>query len=240
MSAHIYLRYVVSLHHTGPHLWGLCHHLFRTTNWWLPSNIIPYRCLITRTTPTLGKTHWLQKLTAENNPVKKAHRPACDTRLLQVHVCSVCICYVFNADAGQVSELLLLHRMRTCRRNGRKNTILCLSDCTSEVKYGICSLCLSEMLVYSPFPALEDFCLVVCRVCSKVVTPQGILTHYGKRCTHRSFKAKSHTKASGRNHTLHLDTQTEHWGCLYWSRRGKTRLYSQTHEACHIHHRRAI
>ncbi|XP_072233188.1 ataxin-7-like protein 1 isoform X1 [Leuresthes tenuis] len=38
-----------------------------------------------------------------------------------------------------------------------------------------------EMLVYSPFPALEDFCLVVCRVCSKVVTPQGILTHYEKR-----------------------------------------------------------
>uniref|UniRef100_A0AAQ5YS62 Ataxin-7-like protein 1 n=1 Tax=Amphiprion ocellaris TaxID=80972 RepID=A0AAQ5YS62_AMPOC len=30
------------------------------------------------------------------------------------------------------------------------------------------------------FPTLEDFCLVICRVCSKVVTPQGILTHYGK------------------------------------------------------------
>uniref|UniRef100_A0AAX7V2H8 Uncharacterized protein n=1 Tax=Astatotilapia calliptera TaxID=8154 RepID=A0AAX7V2H8_ASTCA len=28
-------------------------------------------------------------------------------------------------------------------------------------------------------PALEDFSLVVCHVCSKVVTPQGILTHYG-------------------------------------------------------------
>uniref|UniRef100_A0A3Q1G1Y8 Ataxin-7-like protein 1 n=1 Tax=Acanthochromis polyacanthus TaxID=80966 RepID=A0A3Q1G1Y8_9TELE len=36
-----------------------------------------------------------------------------------------------------------------------------------------------EMLVCSQFPALEDFCLVVCHVCSKVVTPQGILTHYG-------------------------------------------------------------
>ncbi|XP_061570419.1 ataxin-7-like protein 1 isoform X2 [Cololabis saira] len=38
-----------------------------------------------------------------------------------------------------------------------------------------------KMLVYSRFPALEDFCLVVCHVCSKVVTPQGILTHYEKR-----------------------------------------------------------
>lgn len=36
-----------------------------------------------------------------------------------------------------------------------------------------------EMLVYSQVPALEDFCLVVCHVCSKVVTPQGILAHYG-------------------------------------------------------------
>uniref|UniRef100_A0A3B5A7H3 Uncharacterized protein n=1 Tax=Stegastes partitus TaxID=144197 RepID=A0A3B5A7H3_9TELE len=33
------------------------------------------------------------------------------------------------------------------------------------------------------FPALEDFCLVVCHVCSKVVTPRGILTHYGKAHT---------------------------------------------------------
>uniref|UniRef100_A0A3B4TST9 Ataxin-7-like protein 1 n=1 Tax=Seriola dumerili TaxID=41447 RepID=A0A3B4TST9_SERDU len=36
-----------------------------------------------------------------------------------------------------------------------------------------------EMFVYSQFPALEDFSLVVCHVCNKVVTPQGILTHYG-------------------------------------------------------------
>lgn len=36
-----------------------------------------------------------------------------------------------------------------------------------------------EMLVYSQFPALEDFRLVVCHVCNQVVTPQGILTHYG-------------------------------------------------------------
>ncbi|CAJ1054946.1 ataxin-7-like protein 1 isoform X2 [Xyrichtys novacula] len=35
------------------------------------------------------------------------------------------------------------------------------------------------MLIYSQFPALEDFCLVVCHVCNQVVTPQGILTHYG-------------------------------------------------------------
>ncbi|XP_007579283.1 ataxin-7-like protein 1 isoform X1 [Poecilia formosa] len=39
----------------------------------------------------------------------------------------------------------------------------------------------NEMLVCTHFPALEDFCLVVCHVCSKVVTPQGILTHYEKR-----------------------------------------------------------
>ncbi|XP_070785469.1 ataxin-7-like protein 1 [Enoplosus armatus] len=38
-----------------------------------------------------------------------------------------------------------------------------------------------EMLVFSQFPALEDFCLVVCHVCNQVVTPQGILTHYEKR-----------------------------------------------------------
>ncbi|XP_070848361.1 ataxin-7-like protein 1 isoform X2 [Chaetodon trifascialis] len=38
-----------------------------------------------------------------------------------------------------------------------------------------------EMLVYSQFPALQDFCLVVCHVCNQVVTPQGILTHYEKR-----------------------------------------------------------
>ncbi|KAM9327333.1 ataxin-7-like protein 1 isoform 1-T1 [Pholidichthys leucotaenia] len=38
-----------------------------------------------------------------------------------------------------------------------------------------------KMLVYSHFPALEDFSLVVCHVCSKVVTPQGILRHYEKQ-----------------------------------------------------------
>ncbi|XP_035535244.1 ataxin-7-like protein 1 isoform X1 [Morone saxatilis] len=45
-----------------------------------------------------------------------------------------------------------------------------------EVKLGE-----EEMLVYSQFPALEDFCLVVCHVCNQVVTPQGILAHYEKR-----------------------------------------------------------
>lgn len=38
------------------------------------------------------------------------------------------------------------------------------------------------MLCYRHFPALEDFCLVICHVCNQVVTPQGILTHYGKTC----------------------------------------------------------
>ncbi|XP_060925871.1 ataxin-7-like protein 1 isoform X2 [Limanda limanda] len=38
-----------------------------------------------------------------------------------------------------------------------------------------------EMFVDSQFPALEDLTLVVCHVCDKVVTPQGILTHYEKR-----------------------------------------------------------
>uniref|UniRef100_A0A3P9MJZ5 Ataxin-7-like protein 1 n=1 Tax=Oryzias latipes TaxID=8090 RepID=A0A3P9MJZ5_ORYLA len=38
-----------------------------------------------------------------------------------------------------------------------------------------------EMHVHSPFPMLEDFCLVVCHICNKVVTPQGILAHYEKR-----------------------------------------------------------
>uniref|UniRef100_A0A3Q4AFU5 Ataxin 7 like 1 n=1 Tax=Mola mola TaxID=94237 RepID=A0A3Q4AFU5_MOLML len=37
-----------------------------------------------------------------------------------------------------------------------------------------------DMICYSHFPALDDFCLVVCHVCNQVVTPQGILTHYGK------------------------------------------------------------
>lgn len=36
------------------------------------------------------------------------------------------------------------------------------------------------MLHRRHFPALEDFCLVVCHVCNQVVTPQGILAHYGK------------------------------------------------------------
>ena len=36
------------------------------------------------------------------------------------------------------------------------------------------------MICYNHFPALDDFCLVVCHVCNQVVTPQGILTHYGK------------------------------------------------------------
>lgn len=39
-----------------------------------------------------------------------------------------------------------------------------------------------DMLCYRHFPALEDFCLVICHVCNQVVTPQGILTHYGKTC----------------------------------------------------------
>ncbi|XP_044199453.1 ataxin-7-like protein 1 isoform X2 [Thunnus albacares] len=38
-----------------------------------------------------------------------------------------------------------------------------------------------EMLIHSQFPALEEFCLVVCHVCNQVVTPQGFLTHYEKR-----------------------------------------------------------
>lgn len=36
-----------------------------------------------------------------------------------------------------------------------------------------------DMRTYSQFPAQEDFCLVVCHVCNQVVTPQGILKHYG-------------------------------------------------------------
>ncbi|KAK2858928.1 hypothetical protein Q5P01_003548 [Channa striata] len=36
-----------------------------------------------------------------------------------------------------------------------------------------------EMLLYSQFPPLGAFYLVVCCACNKVVTPQGILTHYG-------------------------------------------------------------
>lgn len=48
-------------------------------------------------------------------------------------------------------------------------------SCLNEaVKLGI-----KDMLVYSQFPTLEDFCLVVCHVCNQVVTPQGILKHYG-------------------------------------------------------------
>lgn len=37
------------------------------------------------------------------------------------------------------------------------------------------------MLCRSRLSALEDFSLVVCHVCNQVVTPQGILTHYGSR-----------------------------------------------------------
>lgn len=37
-----------------------------------------------------------------------------------------------------------------------------------------------DMLRRRHVPALEEFCLVVCHVCSQVVTPQGILAHYGK------------------------------------------------------------
>ncbi|XP_036977533.1 ataxin-7-like protein 1 isoform X2 [Acanthopagrus latus] len=46
---------------------------------------------------------------------------------------------------------------------------------------GAVKLSKEDMFVYSQFPALEDFCLVVCHVCDQVVTPQGILTHYEKR-----------------------------------------------------------
>lgn len=41
----------------------------------------------------------------------------------------------------------------------------------------------SEMLLCSQFPTVEDFSLVVCHVCNKVVTPQGFLTHCGKKHT---------------------------------------------------------
>uniref|UniRef100_A0A8D2ZCQ4 Uncharacterized protein n=1 Tax=Scophthalmus maximus TaxID=52904 RepID=A0A8D2ZCQ4_SCOMX len=53
-----------------------------------------------------------------------------------------------------------------------------------------------KMFVYSQCPSLEDFTLVVCHLCNKVVTPQGILAHYGKTHTHR------HSYTSGRSHTL--------------------------------------
>nr|XP_046235699.1 ataxin-7-like protein 1 isoform X1 [Scatophagus argus] len=51
--------------------------------------------------------------------------------------------------------------------------LCCLSEAVKHSK--------QEMIVYSQFPVLEDFCLVVCHVCNQVVTPQGILTHYEKR-----------------------------------------------------------
>ncbi|XP_029681608.1 ataxin-7-like protein 1 isoform X2 [Takifugu rubripes] len=38
-----------------------------------------------------------------------------------------------------------------------------------------------NMLRRRHVPALEELCLVVCHVCSQVVTPQGILAHYEKR-----------------------------------------------------------
>uniref|UniRef100_A0A3P8TS37 Ataxin 7 like 1 n=1 Tax=Amphiprion percula TaxID=161767 RepID=A0A3P8TS37_AMPPE len=67
------------------------------------------------------------------------------------------------------------------------------------------------MLVYSQFPTLEDFCLVVCRVCSKVVTPQGILTHYGK--INRPLRAQSHTSLQYRYvgvASYHTEPQNQH------------------------------
>lgn len=84
-----------------------------------------------------------------------------------------------------------------------------------SIYYSICSLSLSEMLVHSHFPALEDFCLVVCHVCSKVVTPQGILTHYGKRRT-QSFQ-----RGDMQNLLIiiicfikkHIHTCKDNWGC---------------------------
>uniref|UniRef100_UPI0037E85049 ataxin-7-like protein 1 n=1 Tax=Semicossyphus pulcher TaxID=241346 RepID=UPI0037E85049 len=54
--------------------------------------------------------------------------------------------------------------------NGNKE-LYCLGDAVKLSREG--------MFVCSQFPALEDFCLVVCHVCNQVVTPQGILAHYG-------------------------------------------------------------
>uniref|UniRef100_A0A3Q3JUJ7 Ataxin 7-like 1 n=1 Tax=Monopterus albus TaxID=43700 RepID=A0A3Q3JUJ7_MONAL len=45
-----------------------------------------------------------------------------------------------------------------------------------------------DNMLHCQFPALEDFCLVVCHVCNKVVTPQGIFTHYGKKYTQLPLK----------------------------------------------------
>ncbi|TNN40330.1 Ataxin-7-like protein 1 [Liparis tanakae] len=58
------------------------------------------------------------------------------------------------------------------------------------------SLGKEEMLGYR---ALEDCCLVVCHVCNQVVTPQGILTHYGK--THAHTHTHTHTHTCNHTHT---------------------------------------
>ncbi|KAJ8373616.1 hypothetical protein SKAU_G00041960 [Synaphobranchus kaupii] len=38
-----------------------------------------------------------------------------------------------------------------------------------------------DMHLYGQYPAYDDFCLVVCNICSQVVKPPGILSHYERR-----------------------------------------------------------
>ncbi|KAJ8245307.1 hypothetical protein GJAV_G00269390 [Gymnothorax javanicus] len=38
-----------------------------------------------------------------------------------------------------------------------------------------------DMHLYGQYPAYDEFCLVVCNICSQVVKPQGILSHYERR-----------------------------------------------------------
>ncbi|TWW64616.1 Ataxin-7-like protein 1, partial [Takifugu flavidus] len=57
------------------------------------------------------------------------------------------------------------------------------SDTSDEERYRpgeAAKLSRHDMLRRRHVPALEELCLVVCHVCSQVVTPQGILAHYGK------------------------------------------------------------
>lgn len=75
----------------------------------------------------------------------------------------------------------------------------------------------SEMFVHSHFPALEDFSLVVCNVCNKVVTPQGMLSHYGKTHTHTRTHTYIYSSPTRHHHhtlTRHTHKHSQRLSCL--------------------------
>ncbi|KAK7913608.1 hypothetical protein WMY93_013819 [Mugilogobius chulae] len=84
-----------------------------------------------------------------------------------------------NTESGQLRVSALV-RFRQCSSiTFVDNSSVEVADTETCCQIETVKIGKQDMLVYRRFLELEDLCLVVCHVCNQVVTPQGILKHYG-------------------------------------------------------------